>query len=807
MSRTWLKLISILIIVLTSSVICQEETCSRDPNNTNQKSCGDEKYPELEINDENKPSDAAPESDQENSKNEKINIEDNLQSKSDYYTSKKKQFKKPQTKPIEFPEKHKYEELFIKKGHERQEYLDSFVKDSNYTDYYDFSVDDEELDFIKKQRIAVFPPKKFQHNNQGNFLHFYKVAYEKGLPVMFSTDSMLHSVNENTNRVVVSFLENVFIFALKKFFENLVHHCEQLKENPDLIKHKMPISSVQIYYAVAIRYLQDGLASPYEAPSDIQPYVLGVSALGKKYTTNNIGVLMKNRKINTASLRPTGFWKRSRKLANIWATLKFYNLIKLDLRSDLKAIYLLGKIIVESGNKSYYYQLREMIQYLIGEEHTTPDFVQVYELGKELFKDENNVIYYLDDDQIHNLNSLIVKKVNSKTEYVNDLRFLSDYLFYSQESFDRFRSDKEDTSFLFNKGQSLEDWVLNKLIEVKQEGPRLIASSFELIDAMHHAGTYRPLVFNRYKGQKTFGEREQFMKFRDAIDIQENFEKAKYSIKRSMENEPQNWRKNLQFHNHYLLYKLTRRIKHSQDSIYKGGIFKESSFYTAWGAYVHFKRQIQLMTVKLPALPPKVSDPSLMGIPEVVIEPHLEFYKELENYWNSFKGKINQFVNQGEYMMEINYKDIKAEINHSFDPMTHAIQFLIKAIKLQETGQMTNEFRNSLKNLIYYDEHMKWTGWYANLFDNMAHPEDIFNYDIWINNSGVFPAAKSFEFEGASLFNIMRMPNLGIITLEDQYEKTKKIMLFAKYNVKEVLLPITMEPNVEQMSQDVLDRD
>jgi hypothetical protein len=655
--------------------------------------------------------------------------------------------------------------------------------------------------------MAVFPPKKFQYNNQGSFLHFYKLAYEKGLPVMFSTDSMLHAVNENTNRVVVSFLENVFIFGLKKFFENLVHHCEQLKENTDLVKHKLQISSAQIYYAVGIRYLQDGLATAYEAPSDIQPYVLGVSALAKKYTTNNFGVMMKNRKINTAGMRPAGFWKRSRKLANIWTTLKFYNIMKLDLRSDLKAIYLLGKLIVESGNKAYYYELRDMIKYLIGEEHTTPDFVQVYELGKELFKDDKNEIYELDDDQIHKLNTLIVKKIEGKSTYTNDLRFLSDYIFYSQESYDRFRSDKEDTSFLFNKGQSLEDWVLNKLIEVKEEGAKLIASSYELIDAMHHAGTYRPLVFNRYKGQKTFGEREQMMKFRDAVDIQENFEKAKYSIKRSMENEPQNWRKNLQFHNHYLLYKSTRRIKHSQDPIFKSGIYKESNFYTAWGGYVHFKRQIQLMTVKLPSESPKVYNSTLVGIPEVVIEPHLEFYKELENYWNTFKSKINEFVNRGEYMMEINYQEIKSEINQSFDPMTNALTMIIKGIKLQETGQMTDEFRDSLKNIIYYDENLKWTGWYANLFDNVAHPESIFNYDVWILNAGHFPAAKNLEFEGAALFNIMRMPNLGLITLEDQYEKTRKLMLFAKYNVKEVLLPIEMKPDVEQMSQDVLDRE
>jgi hypothetical protein len=249
---------------------------------------------------------------------------------------------------------------------------------------------------------------------------------------------------------------------------------------------------------------------------------------------------------------------------------------------------------------------------------------------------------------------------------------------------------------------------------------------------------------------------------------------------------------------------MTRNIKHSQDPVWKSDLFKENNFYTAWGAHTHFKRQIILLTNRLSTQGPKTET---SGIPEVILEPHLEFYKEVETFWNGFKSRISEYINSCEQMLKINYREVKSELEVPMQNMSEAIALIIKSIKLQETGQMTPESKENLRNLIHYDDASKWTGWYTDLFNNESKPEEIFNYDVWISNSGIFSAAKNLDFEGASLFNVVKFTNLGVIMTEDSYEKTKKMMIFAKYNVKDLYAPLDSKPDVEQMTKDIIDRE
>jgi hypothetical protein len=844
---TKLTLAFILFIVLGNFLArCQEEMCTSDSEG--KPSCGDsnktsaESPQDLEVKDDT----GTEQVDVEKPKLEIFKPSDSkLMNKTEYLNERGKIFKKPATPSITYPEKAKYEELFLRKGHEHIEYLSTFNKDNNYTGYYDFALDEEEIEYVKKNILVMYPSVKFKKNHQGNFLHFYKTAYEKSLPVMFSVDSMLYALNENLYLVQYSFFENVYILAFKNFLENLVYHCERLKEDSSLESQKIFISQAQIYYGAGLKLLSHKI-TPFEGPQDTDDFMSGTARLAMKFRSNPFTIMMKSRNLDTKSMNPKGLWRRSTRLSNIFMALQWFTIIKFDLRTDLRAIYLLGKIIVDSGNEQIYSELVKMNKYFNGDDRTTPNPSEIYQLGRSMGINEDT--YEISLEQLDLLNRKITYLVESGKEYQCDLSFMNDMFFFSHEQFEKFRNEKEDTSSLFGRSNNLEIWTTNKLIDIKKEGPRLVTSTWEIMDIMHHAGSFRQWVLNRYKGKETF-RGEKFMPFRDALDITENFEKAKYSVKRSMEKEPDKWRQNIKNHFHYLLFKLTRKIKHSSDPLFKSHIMKESIFYTQLGAYIHNRRQIRLLTYSVskdfyiyrkqdPNKPrdktneellieelieidepkreePLVNEEDLLikerekeimknaKFPEVILEPHLEFYREMENLWNNYRNNVGQFIQTCEYFMKINYETISNDIQNIFSKMNYALEILIKGIKLQETGKMDDFTKEEIKNIIKYNvETGKWTGWYVDLHDS----NKMFILDLWLLNLGSFPENNQIKFQGSNLFNTQKFPLIAIAVIEDSYEKVKKLVLTPKYNAEEFYTPSDAKADLEKLNDIILEK-
>ncbi len=691
----------------------------------------------------------------------------------------------------------------------------------------------------------MYPSIKFKKNHQGNFLHFYKTAYEKSLPVLFSVDSMLYALNENLYSIEFSFFENVYILAFKKFLENLLNHCENLKTDPSLESHKNMITHAQIYYGTGLKLISHKI-TPYEAPQDINDAMEGNAWLAMKFNSNPFTIMMKNRILDTKSMNPKGNWRRSIRLSNIFMALQWFTLIKFDLRTDLKSIYLLGKIIVDSDNEKIYSEILQMNKYFNGDDRTTPNPAEVYQLGRSMGIQED--IYEISLEQLDKLNRKITSLVESGKEYKSDLNFMNDMYFFGREQFEKFRYEKEDTSSLFGRSNNLENWTTNKLIDIKKEGPRLVTSTWEMMDIMHQAGSFREWVLNRYKGKETF-RGEKFMPFRDNIDITENFEKAKYSVRRSMEKEPENWTKNIKNHFHYLLFKLTRKIKHSADPLFKSNIMKESRFYTQLGAYTHNRRQIKLLTYSVSSdfyiyriedlnkpkektkeellieelveldepdrEKPKTieEDPVIKQrekefmknahFPEVILEPHLDFYRAMENLWANYRNKVSQFILSCEYFMKINYETITKDFQSIFSNMNYALEIIIKGIKLQETGKLDDITREEIKNLIKYDvDTAKWIGWYADLFDK----NKMFNLDLWLLKLASYDPISEVKFEGSNLFNTQKFPFIAIALIEDSYEKVKKLVLSPKYNAQEFYTPIDAKQNLEKLNEMLLEK-
>jgi hypothetical protein len=380
---------------------------------------------------------------------------------------------------------------------------------------------------------------------------------------------------------------------------------------------------------------------------------------------------------------------------------------------------------------------------------------------------------------------------------------MNDYIFYSQDLLDKFSHDKLDTSNLFNSKNSLDQWVSNKLVNYSsKENMRLIVSSYELVDTMHQAGANREVIFNRYKGIRS-QPTERLIKYRDGVDMNENFDKAKYSIKNSMQKTPDPWRKNLDNHMHLLLYKASKKIKNS-DPLYKTRNFKTKSFYTTWSAYIHHKREITILESN--SLYEGVSNG---GIPEVSMEPNMEFYQELKVYWSNYKENVMKFTEiSKKYEVNTNIDLLEVQFKNYFSDFEEAVDICIKAVEIQEDGKEDAEFNNEiLRKLIYYEEEVKsWVGWYSSIF-NKQNRNRTFALDFWVEEAFTAGKAEKLKFPGIVIYNTLKYPQIGLVVVKDKISNKDKIMLYSSYDSIDFLMELKEKIYFEDVAKKIAERD
>jgi hypothetical protein len=438
----------------------------------------------LEIEDVTKDHDA-------NKATDSSNTAPKAEKKEIQFKSKGKKIKQeePEEEKIQYPDDLLYQELFQKPG-ERRKYITSFTFKSNHTEFYDFNIDDEELDSIKNARITLYPPKRFQLNHQGNFLHFYKVAYEKGLPVYFTVDAMLYAVNENVNKLNQIFYEEILFHYLDALYFNIINYANELMDSAEGEPHRYMISHAQMYFAVASELLADGIKEKGSYPPSIDSQVKNFLAKIGKYEVAEFYMFYNKKQINCSFLLPSGFFNRSKKLQNIHHSIKWFVSTKFIIhKKEISPIWFIGKLIVDSGNLDLYNKIHEALSYIMGQDSLTPSMVEIYNIGLELGYKE---VFDLSDEQAETL----VKKALEKKKEIN-LPFLNDNFFFSKEILESFRLEREYTSALFTYQFDVEEWVKNKLIIYNPKSMRIMMSSYEIPTAIHHASIYKQIIFGR----------------------------------------------------------------------------------------------------------------------------------------------------------------------------------------------------------------------------------------------------------------------------------------------------------------------
>jgi hypothetical protein len=294
------------------------------------------------------------------------------------------------------------------------------------------------------------------------------------------------------------------------------------------------------------------------------------------------------------------------------------------------------------------------------------------------------------------------------------------------------------------------------------------------------------------------------VEFRDGVDMLENFEMAKYSIKDSMTKFPDNWRKNIRNHYHYLLYKSSRRIKnYHKDPLYTTMRTKEKNFSTVWGALTHFKYDISILSRNV--------DNSVQkgDIPELVLEPNMEFYKELKRFFTQFTEKFVHFIEYSEKFLKVNFRFLRALFKPIIEDMQEAIDICIKGIELQESGKLDSFEKNILRKALHYDMEEvgdKWLGWYTKLFAKDDNT-NLFNLEILLSKIYTAPPVDKLKFNGSIMYHAMRFPVMGVLVKQDPFEKKEKLLLFAAYGAKEINKPFDRQIKFDDVAKSIIDRE
>jgi hypothetical protein len=747
-----------------------------------------------EVSKDNKKSQAEIEAEEKANKTPKIIVPKSKK-------SGKPKENEPEPDQTKYPEELMYTDLFQKYG-ERRRYLHSFTLKSNFTEYYDFNLDDEEIWSIQKERITLYPPKRFEKNFQGNFLHFYKVVYDKKLPVYLTTDSMVYAFNENLKFFEKTFYEDVLPSYLNTFLLNLINYTTELMESPDGEEHKYFISHTQLFFATALELLhgagtkenikvksggssqaKSGTKEPEEKKymPAIDTQVKSFINKIKSQKTEEFFMFYNKIVMDCSNFNPPPEFDKSKTLRSVYQAIKWFQINRFHYDpSFVTPIWYLGKMIVDSGNFELYKLIYKSLKFVMGMDSLTLSIPEIYNLGiTEMgYKD----IFDLDKTQA---DSLFRKVISMKRQF--DLPYLADNFLYTQEEIDALKLERELSSAIFDYFYDTEDWIKNKLLIYEKSRLRTIMYSVEIPLAIHQATLYKRYIYSKYEG-KINKENDPIFPLRDNVNLVNIMEATRYSIKDLYLFSPEKFRLCIKNGIHLLLYKASRRIK-SSDPVFKKLYYMNKNLNVAYGGYVDSIREFAIFK----------SNPEMKkivgGFADVVVEPNTEFFKEMLELTKAYRKVFDDMQKFGIDKMGIRKNAHLANLNFSFAVLkgyfTHledCIQMLLEVIEKQENGiELDSHLKETLFDIVKFDsKYNTWTGWYLKLIN----PNDIsesFNFYSWSKRTVISNPNEELKFAGSLTYVNTHFPLIGLIVKEDKFIKKRKLLLYTSYNPKETM--------------------
>ena len=668
------------------------------------------------------------------------------------------------------------------------------INTSNYnsSNYFDLSVNENILKYISENGVIPYPHQRFKEKQQGNFLHFMHLAYQKNLPVYFTIDQILYPYIEITKQINFGIIEFVFYPIYKAFINNIIDYgiktnyskgvvlyfslSQQFLEDEDIYKKiskkNRNISNMDSAELTNSKLCDLIINEIFEIDNtDENDYIFNFTLLGHKRTLN---------KLNFIKIKNVPKRKNIGNMGNIITqkisnSLRFFQEFTFDSSKELFNIYLIGKIIVESGQENKYKKVKQFIKYFYNEEEDKMNPVEIYHFINGNYKNVTN-----DEKSMNKLYTEIKDKLKKEKTY----KFLKYVNFIDEEQKRIYYEEKDKEVNLFSYSLSIEDWVNNKMINI--EKGRLYPSIVEYIDIVYDGKIAKKTLLSRFNAKEVS---DRIYLYRDGIDMTEDLEHAKEFVEQSLNEEKDNWINSYDNSFNYLLY----IIGHSAKENDRNELIK--SFNTILGSYIHFKKEILLIQQYA-----NITYEEDGFIPDIHFENNTLFYNEIKLVTQKYKDQIFNIIDELEDN-DLN-KRMKGIANSKLNVLFEAYDYILKILNNADE----KDRQNIIKDAFYYDRKShQYQGWYVELYKN-DYGKTVYDLDIYASNFYISNPIRQINFGGVIVYETMTYPEYGLTAINDEGKNKKKMYLFSTYNGNEYPRHYTEKVDFKGLQESIISR-
>ena len=643
--------------------------------------------------------------------------------------------------------------------------------------YFDFRINEKISNFLEEHGMSPYPRERFVGKQQGNFLHFMHLVYEKKLPLFFSVDQILYPYVEITNELQRKVMEKGLYNILHQFLKNVIEYGKKEKIEQGIL----------LYFSIALKFLDRKEKVVHDDVCEkLVKKLLSLEKTDKStlYNFTLLGSLRKIDKLNFIQIYP--ILKGNDNLESISDCFRFLQNFEFILEKELYTIYRVGYLISKSGEEKTYREIKRFIKYIFSEEENVMNPLDIYLYINKNYKNESAT-----NETITNLYKVIKDQIIINTTF----DFMSNYAFMNKREEEAFFKERNSHVSLFSYSFTLDEYINYKLINITKM--RFYPSYFEFADIAHHGTFMRKIVFDRYKGINSSFSGKLF-KYRDGIDVSDEFNYTKKAVKESMKKETDKWIDSYENSFNYLL----NIVGHTDKKMKKIEDLKIKTYNTLVGGYTHFKKDFLLFEQYTNFTYCENGE-----IIDIYFDPKKKFYEEIQKVSIVFQNHLLDLISV------LNNKDIKIELEQLIEKKMKRLfvsyENVLKGLELQEKKDNKEEIKKIKDTMFYYDKRKhKYQGWYVDLYKNQTEKID-YSLKVYIHNffmARPISRTSKIDFRGVILYTAMNYPEIGLISIEDKENEPKKLFIFSSYTGNEYPHAWTDSVNFDGLKKLILTR-
>lgn len=684
---------------------------------------------------------------------------------------------------------------------------------------YKFGIGDSSLQSAIDNRMhdMTLTGNSSEYINEGNFSHFYRICYENLYPIYLTTDSILEAFISNVNMIKDDFETHYISQVHKYFIQKIIKLISELKKtftctndyySDDEARAKCSLrkklNSIEVFLISGANLMSKECGYrdvEFTSRETIKEY-LNLKEKMKIHYKGNIIILGKEKYFDFSEFRniEKDNFDLNSCIVAIKKSMHWFSINRLEIDDDLDLhyVWILAKLIDDSGASEAYKVVYEYYKYMYGNLNIIGDYTYLYDLIFSHYGFSDFDRDYLEIEQIRNL---ILdnpeKKANHDYFYKKKLNYSSLQGGYIVDDIEKYYF-KSISLFEYNQAQvDLINNAVNEMCtnpdnsEVKE---RELVSTYEILYSVFGMKALLPTLEQR---MKTEHNGKDFYPLRDHIDYKETLKNVSEIHDQILTKNTTDKDKIFEFEYYKLLRTMNEETYHDivdyedsninntkiRDPLYISNNYIRKEYDTTLGAVHLYRRRKKIKS----QTQPEYTKPGY--IPEVVVETKRFFYREMkalsEHFIDThikFEDKINKITKGA-----IHNPVILNRLMLFKERFNKALSIIDSASSLQlSQSKKPHHLKEDLRNLIYSDpESGKWKGWFADLYTiNNNSPFYKFKSQKWYGRLQVSPPNSKINYKGAILYSVMKGFAYGTVIVLD--EDIFKIMMYGRFNIEDV---------------------